>query len=169
MALGVCRLVCFYTFYCLDKTFVKGVIQNIKPLTCFCNWAGLNTTSNECLTKYGCLKACHTKWRFHCVGTVFFNFSEHRESPRNSWCISWKKRLSWRPHSNQGIATELLWLSIMFLRSSCWGFIVLSRRAHCVHCAFTAFALCLNHGACTALTAWHLKMYANIKNSKFSP
>ena len=39
----------------------------------------------------------------------------------------------------------------------------LSRRSHCVHCAGTAFALCF-HGVCTALTAWHLKKYANIRN-----
>ena len=78
------------------------------------------------------------------------------------------KRLPWRPHSNQGVATELLWRPIVFLRSSCWRFYALSRRFHgahsqCVHCAVTAFALCF-HGVCTALTAWYLKKYANIRN-----
>ena len=43
------------------------------------------------------------------------------------------------------------------------AFTALSRRSHCVHCAVTAFALCF-HGVCTALTAWHLKKYANIRN-----
>ena len=81
-----------------------------------------------------------------------------------------KKRLPRRPHSDQGVATELLWRPIAFLRSSCWrsmrshdAFTALSRRSHCVHCAVTAFALCF-HGVCTALTVWHLKKYANIRN-----
>ena len=38
-----------------------------------------------------------------------------------------------------------------------------SRRSHCVHCAVTVFALRF-HGVCIALTAWHLKKYANIRN-----
>ena len=42
-------------------------------------------------------------------------------------------------------------------------FTALSRCSHYVHCAVTAFALCF-HGVCTALMAWHLKNYANIKN-----
>ena len=81
-----------------------------------------------------------------------------------------KKRLPRRPRSDQGVATELLWRPIAFLRSSCCDFMrshdaftVLSRRSHCVHCAVTAFALYF-HGICTALTAWHLKKYANIRN-----
>ena len=96
-----------------------------------------------------------------------------------------KKRLPRRPHSDQGVATELLWRPIAFLRSSCWRFYALSRRVHCalttpslrshgahiactvlsrrLHCAVTAFALCF-HGVCTVLTAWHLKKYANIRN-----
>ena len=43
------------------------------------------------------------------------------------------------------------------------AFTALSRCSHCVHCAVTAFALCF-HGVCTALMAWHLKKYANIRN-----
>ena len=43
------------------------------------------------------------------------------------------------------------------------AFTALSRRSPCVHCAVTAFALCF-HGVCTALTAWHLKKYVNIRN-----
>ena len=34
------------------------------------------------------LNACHTKRRFHCVGTEFLNFSERREIGRNSRCFS---------------------------------------------------------------------------------
>ena len=38
-----------------------------------------------------------------------------------------------------------------------------SLRSHGMHCAVTAFALCFQ-GVCTALTAWYLKKYANIRN-----
>ena len=59
-----------------------------------------------------------------------------------------KKGLSRRPDSDQGVATELAWRSIAFLRSSCWRFSALSRR---FHCAFTMHALHF-HGVRTALT-----------------
>ena len=81
-----------------------------------------------------------------------------------------KRRLPRRPHSDQCVATEFLWRPIAFLRSSIGdsmrshdAFTALSWRSHCVHCAVTAFALCF-HGVCTALTAWHLKKYVNIRN-----
>ena len=81
-----------------------------------------------------------------------------------------KRRLPRHSHSDQGVATELLWRPIAFLRSSYWrfyasqdAFTALSRRSPCVHCAVTAFALCF-HGVCTALTALRLKKYVNIRN-----
>ena len=77
-----------------------------------------------------------------------------------------KKRLPRRPRSDQGVATELLWHPITFLRSSCWRFYALSRRVHCAFTVLTLRALCC-HGVrsvCTALMAWHLKKYANIRN-----
>ena len=82
-----------------------------------------------------------------------------------------KKRLPRRPHSDQGVATELL--SGVLSRSygvlvgdpmhSHDAFIAFSGRSHCLHCAVTAFALCF-YGVCTAPMAWHLKKYANIRN-----
>ena len=115
------------------------------------------------------LKACDTKRRFHYVGTEFFNFSECREIARNSWCFSWKSAC-------QGVltATKALLRSSCGIQSRSYGVLVgdsmrshdaftaLSRRSHCVHCAVTAFALRF-HGVCTALSAWHLKKYANIR------
>ena len=46
-----------------------------------------------------------------------------------------EKGLSRRPYSDHGISTELTWLSIAFLRSSCW------RSLRCFHCAFTSLAM----------------------------
>ena len=80
-----------------------------------------------------------------------------------------KRRLPRRPHSDQGVATELLWRPIAFLRSSYWRFYALSRRVHCAFTALTLRALCC-HGVRTVLSrrlhcaAWHLKKYANIRN-----
>ena len=82
-----------------------------------------------------------------------------------------KRRLPRRPHSDQGVATELLWRPIAFLRSSYWRFYALSRRVHCAFTALTLRALCC-HGVRTVLsrrlhcafTAWHLKKYVNIRN-----
>ena len=50
-----------------------------------------------------------------------------------------------------------------FLMAILCALTTLSRCSHCVHCAVTAFTLRF-HGVCTALTAWHLKKYANIRN-----
>ena len=63
-----------------------------------------------------------------------------------------EKCLSRRPDSNQGVATELAWRSIAFLRSSCWRFSALSRRFLCAFTALKIHALHF-HGVCTALTA----------------
>ena len=46
-----------------------------------------------------------------------------------------KKCLLRRPYSDQGVATELSWRSIAFLRCSWWRFSAFSR---CVQCALTA-------------------------------
>ena len=62
-----------------------------------------------------------------------------------------KKCLPRRPHSDQGIATELLWRPIAFLRSSCWRFYALSRRVHCAFTALTLHALC-SHSVRTVLS-----------------
>ena len=69
-----------------------------------------------------------------------------------------EKGLSRCPNSDQGVATELTWRSIAFLRSSCGdsmrshdAFSALSRRSQCMHCAFMAFAMRF-HDVCTALT-----------------
>ena len=63
-----------------------------------------------------------------------------------------EKGLSLRPGSDQGVATELAWRSIAFLRSSYWRLSALSRRFHCAFTALTMHALRF-HGVCTALTA----------------
>ena len=61
--------------------------------------------------------------------------------------------LSRRPYSDQGVATELSWRSIAFLRCSWWRFSALSR---CFHCAFTArlrrSQRLRAHSACAALS-----------------
>ena len=62
-----------------------------------------------------------------------------------------KKRLPRRPRSVQGVATELLWRPIAFLRSSCWRFYALSRRVHCAFTVLTLRALCC-HGVRTVLS-----------------
>ena len=62
-----------------------------------------------------------------------------------------KRRLPRRPHSDQGVATELLWRPIAFLRSSYWRFYALSRRVHCAFTALTLRALCC-HGVRTVLS-----------------
>ena len=81
-----------------------------------------------------------------------------------------KKRLPRRPRSDQGVATELLWRPIAFLRSSCWRFYLLSRRVHCAFTVLTLRALCC-HGVRTVLSRrLHCadgvasKKYANIRN-----
>ena len=81
-----------------------------------------------------------------------------------------KKRLQRRPHSDQGVATELLWRPIAFPRSSCWRFYALSRRVHCAFTALTSRALCC-HGVRTVLSRrLHCadgvasQKYANIRN-----
>ena len=58
-----------------------------------------------------------------------------------------KQRLSRRPHSDQGIATELLWLSIAFIRSSVGD----SMRSYDAFTALKLRALCC-HGVRTALS-----------------
>ena len=62
-----------------------------------------------------------------------------------------KMRLSRRPHSDQDVATELLWRSTAFLRSSSWRFYALPRRFHCAFTALTLRALRC-HGVRTALS-----------------
>ena len=51
-----------------------------------------------------------------------------------------EKGLSLRPGSDQGVATELAWRSIAFLRSSYWRLSALSRRFHCALNACTALS-----------------------------
>ena len=68
-----------------------------------------------------------------------------------------KNCLSRRPYSDQGVATELSWRSITFLRCSWWRFSALSRCFHCASTALTAHAPRF-HGVPTALrTQWHLQ------------
>ena len=95
---------------------------------------------------------CHTKPRFHCVGTELFNFPEHREIARKPWHFSWKKAC-------HGVltATKALLRSSHGVLSRSNGVIVgdslrfhdaftaLSRRSQCMHCTFTAFALRWRH------------------------
>ena len=68
-----------------------------------------------------------------------------------------EKCLLRRPYSDQGVATELSWRSIAFLRCSWWRFSALSRCFHCASTALTAHAPRF-HGVATALrTQWHLQ------------
>lgn len=64
-----------------------------------------------------------------------------------------KMEMSRHPHCDQGVATELTWRFIAFLRSFCWRLLALLRRFHCLHCAFTALWRCFHrlHCAFTAL------------------
>ena len=100
----------------------------------------------------------------------FLNFSERREIARNSWCFSWKSACHGVLTATKALLRSscgILWRSYgVFIGDSMRShdaFTALSRRSHCMHCAVTAFALCFN-GVCTALTAWYLKKYANIRN-----
>ena len=61
--------------------------------------------------------------------------------------------LSWRPNNDQSVATELTLHSIAFLRSSCGRLSGLSRRFHCVHCAFTPSY----KRSRDTVTQWHLR------------
>ena len=74
-----------------------------------------------------------------------FNFLKHREIARKTLIFFLKNGLSRQPNSDQSIATELVWRSIVFLRSSCWQFFALSKRFQSFNGA---------HNACTVLS-WH--------------
>ena len=73
-----------------------------------------------------------------------------------------KNGLSLCPYSNQGIATELAWRSITFLRSSCLHFSELSRRFHSAHIACTVLSRPLHCADSVLNTQWHLKEHHTI-------
>ena len=86
------------------------------------------------------LNTCHTRWRFHCVATV------RTQENHDIFC---ENCLSQRPYSDQGVATELSWRSITFLRCSWWRFSAISRCFHCASTVHTAHTSRF-HGVATA-------------------
>ena len=98
------------------------------------------------------LKACHTKRRFHCVGTEFLNFSERREITRipdvfleKAPATASSQRCYGALVASYRVPTEFLLAILCALATRSLRFhgahiacTALSRRSHC---AFTAFAL----------------------------
>ena len=95
-------------------------------------------------------RPCHTKPRFHCVGTELFKFPECREISSKSWFFS-------RKRAYHGVLTATMTLLqsshgiLSFLRSSRWraydAFTALSRRSQCVYCVHTALTACWRRSA----------------------
>ena len=69
---------------------------------------------------------------------------------------------SQRPRPCYGALVASYRVPTEFLLAILCALTTLSRRSQCVHCAFTAFALCF-HGVCTALTTWYLEKFANVR------
>ena len=84
------------------------------------------------------LRPCHTKHRFHCVGTELFNYPARLEI---AMIVFVKRGMSGRSNNDQGVVTQLAWCSIAEFLCSHDAFAALSRHSRCMHYAFMAFAL----------------------------
>ena len=92
-----------------------------------------------------------------CHGVVIFSRAPWERKKIMIFFV--KNCLSRRPYSDQGVATELSWRSIAFLRCSWWRFFALSRCFHCVSTALTAPAPRF-HGVATVLTPCWRRSFA---------
>ena len=106
------------------------------------------------LTQFG-IKAPVTPMRvFSALAQSCLIFrSTVRSQKKNTLVFFVKNGLSPRLYNDQGVATEIAWRSIAFLRCSCWWFSAQSLSFHCVFMALTMHALHF-HGVHTALRAW---------------
>ena len=116
---------------------VHNSLQSLSPDNIICCWQAKSKNPPD----FKPLSGCHTKPRFHCVGTELFNFPESCEITRKPWYFTWKR-------ASHGVLT----VAMALLRSLHGALSCSYRVPLAILSALTMHAMHF-HGVHTALTS----------------